>query len=60
MPETQNSKRYDLGERTLRFSQRIVVYVNELPRTLSNIEISKQLIRAADSLVLITSRQKKH
>ena len=42
--------KYDLGERTLRFAKRVIAYVNELPKTMSNIEVGKQLIRAAGSV----------
>lgn len=41
---------YDLEERTLKFSQRIVMYVNKLPRTVANIEIGPQLMRAGGSV----------
>ena len=50
MPETQNSKQYNLGERTLKFAKRVIVYVNKLPKNISNIEIGKQLIRSAGSV----------
>lgn len=50
MSETQNAKPYDLGERTLKFAKRVFVYVNDLPKTLSNIEVGRQLIRAAGSV----------
>jgi four helix bundle protein len=50
MPETQNSKQYDLGERTLKFAKRIRAYVKNLPKTLAGIEDSKQLIRASGSV----------
>jgi four helix bundle protein len=50
MIKAQNSKQYDLGGRTLKFSKRVAVYVNNLPKTISNIEIGKQLIRAAGSV----------
>ena len=50
MTKTQNSKRYDLGERTFKFAKRTIAYVNNLPKTLSNIEIGKQLIRSASSI----------
>ena len=49
MDKIPNSKRYDLGERTARFAKKVAVYVNDLPRTISNIEIGKQLMRAAGS-----------
>lgn len=50
MIKTQNPKQYDLGERTLKFAKRVIAYVNELPKTISNIEIGKQLIRACGSV----------
>lgn len=50
MIKTQNPKQYDLAERTLKFSKRISVYVNNLSKTVPNIEIGKQLIRAAGSV----------
>jgi len=34
----QNSKIYDLEERTLHFAKRVNEYVNKLSRTISNIE----------------------
>lgn len=46
----QNSKQYDLAERTFRFTQNIIAYVNDLPKTLPNIEIGRQLIRSAGSV----------
>ena len=49
MSKLQNSKPYDLGERTLRFAKMVRNYVKNLPKTLSNIEDSKQLIKASGS-----------
>lgn len=49
-PKIQNQKQYNLGERTFRFTERVIVYINNLPETLTNTEISKQLIRAAGSI----------
>lgn len=48
--KTQNSKQYDLGDRTLSFSKRIIAYVNRLPKNISNIEIGKQLVRSSGSI----------
>lgn len=45
-----NSKHYDLEERTLGFAKRVNIYVNKLPRSISNIENGKQLVRAAGSV----------
>ncbi|MFC1540542.1 four helix bundle protein [Candidatus Margulisiibacteriota bacterium] len=43
----QNSKRYDLEDRTLIFAAKARDYVKRLPNGLTNFEISKQLFRAA-------------
>ena len=50
MSKIQNSKVYDLRDRTLRFAKRIRDYVKNLPKTLSNIEDAKQLIKASGSV----------
>jgi len=50
MMETQNSKRYDLEERTFKFAQRVNIYVNKLPKMITNFENGKQLVRSAGSL----------
>lgn len=41
---------YDLEERTLKFAQKVIEYTEKLPKSLANIEISKQLIRAGGSV----------
>ena len=48
--EIRNSKRYDLEERTLEFARQVRGYIKELPRSLSNQEYSRQLIRASASV----------
>jgi four helix bundle protein len=48
--KTQNSKPYDLGERTLKFAKRIRGYVKDLSKTSSNIEDAKQLIKSSGSV----------
>jgi len=50
MTENQNSKRYDLEERTLNYARRTIEFVNELPKTLTNNEVIKQLVRSAGSV----------
>jgi four helix bundle protein len=52
MPETTKykPKNYDLEERTLQFARRVNAYVNKLPKSPSNIENGKQLVRAAGSV----------
>jgi hypothetical protein len=50
MSKTQNSKPYDLRDRTLRFAKMVRNYVKNLPKTLSNTEDARQLIRASGSV----------
>ncbi len=50
MPEEKPQKRFDLEERTLAFAQAVRAFVRQLPRTLSNIEDVKQLVRASGSV----------
>ena len=48
--KNQNTKRYDLEDRTLEFAKRIRVFVAKLKRTPANIEDVKQLIRPSGSV----------
>jgi len=50
MNKNLNSKRYDLEERTLNFAKKVRDFVRKIPRTISNIEDGKQLIRASGSV----------
>ena len=50
MTKIQNSKQYDLEERTFQFAKRIRNFVKKLPRTMGNIEDGKQLIRSSGSI----------
>ena len=51
MPDNgENSKPYDLEERTFQFAKANRAFVKQLPRTMSNIEDAKQLIRASGSI----------
>jgi len=50
MTKAQNSKRYDLEDRTLQFARRVRVFVKKLPRILANIEDSRQLVNASGSV----------
>ena len=53
MTEIQISKhKFDLEERTHKFACEIRDFVKKLPRTISNIEYSKQIIRSSSSLWL--------
>ena len=46
----QNPKRFDLADRTLSFSKRVLAYVSFLPKNLANNEIAKQLLRSVGSI----------
>jgi len=50
MENTQTSRRSDLEDRTFLFAKNVIGFVNSLPKTLANAEISKQLIRSAGSV----------
>jgi len=49
MTEIPN-KNYDLEERTFKFTKRTIEFCKRLPRTIENIELIKQGIRAAGSV----------
>jgi four helix bundle protein len=46
----QNSKKYDLEDRTFIFAAKVRDYVKRLTKTITNIEYSKQLIRSSGSV----------
>ncbi len=48
--QTQNTKRYDLGDRTLKFAKKTMAYVQALPKTVANTEHGRQLIRSSGSV----------
>ena len=50
MTKIINSKPYDLEDRTLKFAKDVIKFVKNLPRTIANIEIIKQLVRASGSV----------
>jgi len=50
MLENKNSKQYDLEERTFKFAKDTRKFVKKLPKSLSYMEDSKQLIRSSGSV----------
>ena len=50
MSKMQNSKRYDLENRTLNFAKRVRSYVRKLPKVTGILEDTKQLIRSSGSV----------
>jgi len=50
MTKNQNSKHYDLEDRTLQFAKDTRAFVKKLPKTLANIEDGKQLVKASGSV----------
>ena len=46
MTQFQNSKQYDLEERTFQFAKNIAFYVKELPKNISNLGYGKQIVDA--------------
>ncbi len=50
MTKIQNSKPYDLEERTFQFAKAVRIFVKTLPNTIANIDDGKQLIKASGSV----------
>lgn len=48
--QAPNAKRYDLERRTFAFAQACRSFVKKLPRTISNLEDAKQLVRSSGSI----------
>lgn len=45
-----NKNKYDLEERTFRFAKRVIKFCKKLKKTVENIELIKQVVRAAGSV----------
>jgi four helix bundle protein len=50
MTKEQNTKKYDLEDRTLEFAKRTIIFINKLQKSLANVEIARQLVRSAGSV----------
>ena len=50
MTEIQNSKRYDLEERTQNFASKVRTFIKKLSRNIANIEDVRQLVRSSGSI----------
>lgn len=50
MTEESGDRIYDLEERTFQFAKRIRIFVRQLPRTITNIEDVRQLVRSSGSV----------
>ena len=48
--QNEKKKKYDLEERTLEFLKRVIRLCKKLPRDVVNVEVTRQLIRAAGSV----------
>ena len=47
---TKQTKKFDLEERSSKFAKEVVLFCRKLPRTQSNIEYTKQVIRSSASI----------
>jgi four helix bundle protein len=47
---TSSERKYDLEERTFQFAKNVKDYIEKLPRSLTNTEIGKPLMRSAGSV----------
>ncbi len=50
MLEEENSKRFDLEERTFQFARRTRAFVKTLAKTIGNVEDARQVIRSSGSV----------
>ena len=50
MTKIQNSKQYDLEDRTFNFAKNVAKFVRQLPRITSNFEYGRQVIDASGSV----------
>jgi four helix bundle protein len=50
MPQNENSKRFDLEDRTFVFAKHTRALVKKLEKTIGNIEDARQLVRASGSV----------
>jgi four helix bundle protein len=50
MTKTNRANNYDLEERTYQFAKNVALFCRKLPKTISNIEYSKQDIKASSSV----------
>jgi|ERR1041385_4427150 four helix bundle protein len=46
----ETRKQYDLEDRTLKFAKQVSTFVERVPKTVSNIEYCKQLVRSSGSI----------
>lgn len=50
MPQDENSKRFDLEDRTYAFAKRCRALVKKLTKTIGNVEDARQLVRSSGSV----------
>jgi four helix bundle protein len=50
MPPEENSKRFDLEDRTFAFADRNRAFVKRLTKTIANVEDARQLVRSSGSV----------
>jgi four helix bundle protein len=50
MPQDENSKRFDLEDRTFAFAKRVRAFIKKLPKTVGNVEDARQLVRSSGSV----------
>ena len=50
MIEFQNSKQFDLEDRTYQFAKSVALYIKQLPKSISNLEYSRQVVDSSGSV----------
>jgi hypothetical protein len=50
MPQDENSKRFDLEDRTYAFAKRCRSFIQTLAKSIGNVEDARQLVRSSGSI----------
>ncbi len=50
MIEFQNPKQFDLEDRTYQFAKSVALYIKQLPKSISNLEYSRQVVDSSGSV----------
>jgi len=50
MTEIREPKQFDLEERTFQFAKSVALYIKELPKSVSNLEYSRQVVDSSGSV----------
>jgi hypothetical protein len=49
MAKSQQTQRFDLGEKTFEFARKVALYIKKLPTSISNMEYGRQVVASSGS-----------